>query len=176
MTFTPIEHATLRERRTSLYLCSCQLHAIALLNLELHVAIVPHYTSMQMAAGAYAMGPDGETPSLGSGTDCPAYEAAGLDELFNTSCGGEVSTCTPGESIHILIKCSHKYASVVMRVQVLLLGTHLLTFDCKLRPKSTPRMMRWEGLDAGGAHKMQSRDTCVQQIPLSLAVHLAMMM
>ena len=41
-------------------------------------------------AGAYAMGPEGETPSTGAGDQCGAYQDAGLDELFNISCGGEV--------------------------------------------------------------------------------------
>ena len=44
-----------------------------------------------MPAGAYAVGPDGETSSTGAGDQCGAYQEAGLDELFNTSCGGEVS-------------------------------------------------------------------------------------
>ena len=41
-------------------------------------------------AGAYAMGPEGETPSTGAGDQCGAYQDAGLDELFNVTCGGEV--------------------------------------------------------------------------------------
>jgi len=36
------------------------------------------------------MGPDGETPSTGGGDQCGAYQDAGLEDLFNTTCGGEV--------------------------------------------------------------------------------------
>ena len=37
------------------------------------------------------MGPNGESPSTGGGDQCGAYQEAGLDDIFNTSCGGQVS-------------------------------------------------------------------------------------